>query len=1111
MISLCITGHSAAAIAAAQAALKAAGMAPARGLERDSHINFSSWHERVYQALEQSQPEPGEDDDSTPDAAPATMGRLWEQLANDLFLANIDTKVWGWADAKSLGLLDFWLELDAGTHFVLLATPPEQFLTEHLAQLAQEPGRSLQDLPIDSLMDQWQQAHQTMLHFALHHPKRCVLLLAELPLPADALVQAVKGAWAHKLKALRAEPADATALEPFSGTDSAAALLRHFATELCQAYPQAQSLQHEMASVALALPAPAIGAPQTVLDSVLSTVSLASQVPALLRQVPALERKAAEAEQQLPRLKEAEEEGELLLAQLHQVQEELERYYLRNTELEAELQAKAQEHEELSAVVHARNLAALARDAEAHGKAEALEQLKVLAQKHEALAAEREAQAQAKAEALERLEVLEHQCQALTAERDAETLAKTEALQEIDSLVHARNLVAFARHEERAQFEALDQQYQALSAELETQAQTNAQALEKITLLAQDYQGLVERVEADAQTKAAALQEIDSLVHARNLVAFARQEERAQFEALDQQYQALSAELETQAQTNAQALEQITLLAQDNQGLVERLAAETQAKTEALQEIDSLVHARNLVSVARHEERAQFEALDQQYQALSAELETQAQTNAQALGQITLLAQDYQGLVERVEADAQTKAAALEEVAGLAQEMASLSAQLDAETQAKSEALEEVDSLVHARNLVAADREEASAQALTVKEEYNYLLGQLQQVQEELERCYLRNKDLEAAAAQAGQRFSRMVSRKADGIDWESVDTEVESGPGGAQLRCRATQVAVAGKAWDALEFTAHMHQGALAFTFSRRPGAPAVLSRWPAGAGEQWTATVDEAGAAALKEISTSDWDLLHGLPRLLTQGLQQAKGPWPRGATAQHWLDAARATLPALQRHPMAVRVDALRLQANRVLAGREYLVLHAEQLTLAHKRFAALEFRLGCNLGPNGEFGQTARLEFFKGSAPATFEQWAPNVQDPAGDRLDLVFVFTGAMNLKDWAALSVNDRGLVLLLADQLPALLAELQTDAIRMTRPLRDWIALADRVRSFVRQRLDVTGVQQAVPDSLYNDMPLPSADAPRRARAAKPTPARKRALRAVAPAVTPAAKSRKK
>ena len=95
----------------------------------------------------------------------------------------------------------------------------------------------------------------------------------------------------------------------------------------------------------------------------------------------------------------------------------------------------------------------------------------------------------------------------------------------------------------------------------------------------------------------------------------------------------------------------------------------------------------------------------------------------------------------------------------------------------------------------------------------------------------------------------------------------------------------------------------------------------------------------------------------------------------------------------------------------------------------------------------------------------------------------------MNLKDWAALSVNDRGLVLLLADQLPVLLADLQIDAIRMTRPLSDWIALAERMRSFVRQRLDVTGVQQAVPDSLDNDVPLPPLRAPRRARAAKAAP----------------------
>ena len=914
MISLCITGQSPSAIAAASAALEAAGMAPARGLERDAHINFSTWHERVYQALEQRQSDPAEDgDEAAPALAPAaaTIGRLWEQLANDLFLANIDTKVWGWAEAKSLGLLDFWLELDPSVHFVLMATSPEQYLAERFAQLAAAPDAKLQALSVDGLLDEWQQAHQTMLHFALHHPKRCVLLLSDAPLAGAELVDSVKAAWARKLNALRSPSADAKAAVARHDTDSATALLKHYAAQLCQTHPQAISLQYEVASVALSLvhPSAVADAVQTPLQSLITTVGHAYRLPELKRQ-------AADVAQLTALLKDAEDEGKLILEQLHQVQEELERYYLRNTELEAKLE----QQEEIDAVVHARNLLAIARDAEAQDKVKALEQLETLSQNY----------------------------QTLTTERDALAQAMGAALQEVDTLVHARNLVAATRLEERARFEVLEQQCQALAAELEAQAQASEETLEQV-------------------------------------------------------------------QTLKQQLEDAS------------------------------------------EER---------------------------------------------EAEALAKLTALERATELAGQVETMSAQLDDEIQAKQDALEEIATVVHQRNLMAAAHEEGLAQAVAAKEEYAYLLGQLQQVQEELERCYLRSKDLETIAAQAARRFSRLVLREPDGIDWESVQTMVVPSPGSTQLRCQATQVAVAGKVWDVLEFTALLHQGTLAFTFSRGPGAPGPLTRWPrASAGaSQWTATVDPAASNALKEISTSDWDLLHGLPKLLTEGLKQAKGPWPEGATlAQDWVEAARATRPALQRQPLAVRIDTLRLQANRVLAGREYLVLCAEQLTLAQKRFAALEFRLGCNLGPKGEFGQTARLEFFKGGAPALFDNWAPNVQDPSGDRLDLVFVFPGSMNLKDWVALSTNDRSLVLLLADQLPGLLADLQTGAQRLSRPLNDWMALANTLRSFVRERLDVTGLQKIGPQTRAKSLPAQAIASAR--------PARKRSVRATPPtAATPAA-----
>ena len=946
MISLCITGHSAPAITAAHAALVAAGMAPARPLARDAQINFATWHERVYQALLQSQAESGDEADGSDtteaDAAPATMGRFWEQLASDLFLANMDAKIWGWADANSLGLLDFWLDLDASTHFVLLATTPAQYLADQLAQLAHQAGASLQDLPVDSLMDQWQQSHQAMLRFALHHPKRCVLLLADhLPLQTDALVQAVKSTWSRKLKALRTEQPAESSPAAMADAGPGDALLRHFAQELCQAYPQALSLQHEIASVAMALPAPGVapGVPHLLLDSVLTTVSLAHQVPALQHQmaeiaaaqdvqaqslaqataqldalaqdrlgdghaaaelqaqldeaIRAKDQAVADALQQQSLCKAAEEEGELILLQLHQVQEELERYYLNNTQLEADLAAKTQENEEVAALVHARNLLAMDREAEAQAKAHAYEQLDALGQQYQALAAEREAEAQARAHAY-------------------------------------------------AQLDALSQQYQALAAEREAQR------------------------EAEAQAKAQAYAQLDAL----------------------------------------------------------------------------------------------------------------------------------------------------------GQECQSLAAALDAQTQANAQSQEEIHALVHARNLMAAGREEVDAQALAVKQENDLIFGQLHQVQEELERYYLRNKDLEAAATLSAQRFARMLGRQPDGIDWDLVQADLEPAAGGAQLRCRATQVAVSGKAWDDIEFTARIHDGALAFGFTRGPGQPTVLTRWPrsAAAADRITTTVgpdavDEDGNSLLKEIGTSDWDLLRGLPRLLVQALQQFKGAWPPGAPApQAWLDAARATLPALQSHPIALRVDALRLLANRVLAGREYLVLRAEQLSLGNKRVAGLDFRLGCNLGPKGEFGQNARLEFFKGSAPGTFDNWAPNVQDPAGDRLDLVFVFPTSMNLKDWTALSVNDRALVLLLADQLPALLADIQTGDVPLSRRQTDWLALANTLRSFVRQRLDVTGVQQAMPEAVAKDLPLAPAATSRRSRAAKPKPTPPpspvRASKRAAPA-TPAAAAR--
>ena len=780
MISLCITGLSHSAIAAAERALVAAGMAAAGPAQRDTSITFASWHNRMHEAMAQGATS------QIAEGAPVSIGRLWEQLASDLFLSNMQEPVWGWADAKSLGLLDYWLGFDPSTHFVLLATSPEQMLAEHLASLSRDSELRATELLVDGLMAQWRDAHQLMLRFALLNPSRCIFVQAdEMPLPA--LVQTVQAAWPRHLGTLQSDLVTSPKTSVAANGDPARHLLLHFAQEMFASYPQMHALKHEVESVALALSETTLrNAPSPVLGSVLATVALADQVPVLIEKIAKLQ-------------------------------------------LDIEF--------------------------EKSGGASALS-----------------------------------------------TLAASSKFQ----------LLAFE---------------ESLGKELQ----------KKVDALAQRDQ---------------------------------------------------------EAQAKAQALSKGETLAQEKAELLASLQEQQRAKDEALAQCEQ-------------ETKTKF-ALEVQRDALAVSVD------------------------------------ALE---------------------VKSNRLETL--------------------LCSVEEENRLLLAQLSQVQNELERYFLRNKEIAASADQWGLRFRRVMSRQVDAIDWESTRAEPTQGPNGMHFRCYASQVAVIGKEWDALEFTARIRAGSMEYHFDRRPGEVGLFTRWPLSAAKANQLIVTDGLNLAsgdceglLQEISTSDWDLLLGLPKLLGHALGQLKGPWPQGMPKlKAWYEAANATVRALHRQPIALRFDTTWLLASKVLADREYLLLRVDQLSLAGKRLTSFEFRFGCSLGKMGEFGQNARLEFVKGSTETAFETWVPNIRDLEGERLDLVFVFPSSMNLKDWTALSTNDRGLVLLLADQLPAILGALVLGNVCIARPLGQWIELAKKLRIFVRTRLDVTGVQQVMPDTVTGDLKLLSKD----------------------------------
>ena len=374
MTPICITG-SAPLLSGIFGALQPLGLSPAKPLAPDPTVTLHSWHHRV---IEAGNPKPS---------------RVWQQLAADLLMDNIDTPQWAWAEESALQLLDFWAGFDDSVRFVLLAETPAQTLLRQ---------RNLANT--HQLLSQWATQHQTMLRFALRHPERCLLVWGhQAQQEPQALAQKMAQRWALSLSAKPQPPSEAP---------DTCAVADHLAQHLCNQLPQVQQLlsglqacvgpggmptthsyradptqllaryltladrsaeaaqvaglqkdlkaaQEQTGKTAEQLKAAQAKAAEADKASAAAQAELAKAQAALkaaetqaAAQTKAAQAKAADADKTAAQLKEASAESDLLLTQLHTVQEELETYYRRNQELQAQA-TKAAEADKARAAAQA--------------------------------------------------------------------------------------------------------------------------------------------------------------------------------------------------------------------------------------------------------------------------------------------------------------------------------------------------------------------------------------------------------------------------------------------------------------------------------------------------------------------------------------------------------------------------------------------------------------------------------------------------------------------------------------------------------------------------------------------------------------------------------------
>jgi len=97
-------------------------------------------------------------------------GKKWKELADGLLSGQLGEGNWGWADANTIWLLEFWKEFDPRLRFVLVYSAPALAISQTLLEVPFEPER------VHQAIEEWVVFNSEMLRFYNRNLDRCLLV-----------------------------------------------------------------------------------------------------------------------------------------------------------------------------------------------------------------------------------------------------------------------------------------------------------------------------------------------------------------------------------------------------------------------------------------------------------------------------------------------------------------------------------------------------------------------------------------------------------------------------------------------------------------------------------------------------------------------------------------------------------------------------------------------------------------------------------------------------------------------------------------------------------------------------------------------------------------------
>ena len=568
MKCICVTGAIQNDLDLAFNILQQAGIKSTQPNERNELIDMQTWHEQALSL---------DTDSLTENTAAFNPGRFMEQMASDIFVANIKSTAWGWADTRSTGLLDYWLAFDPRINFVLVYTSPEQMLARAISS-------STENISVEDIMVAWQSHNQQLLRFYLRNPNRSLLIDGcEAIAKPQALLNLCKQQWSLKLATY---PVRYVA---FKTNDDTLAL--YLAQQLCMTYPEVDDLNNEIVATMLRL---------TNEEPTINSPSLVGQE--LIKSYRALQDRTAERKQL-----DDKEEALSALKVLFDKQK-------KQTELDdLNIRALIQDHDEQDEALQLK-IDTLIQTIDDYDKSnrdlkdslvklqeETESRLKVSAKEYEALTQSKLAVEQEKTSLIQSHDALSNELKATQQVRDQQTRLATELQPQIEQLTQelANALAAYTKQKQ------------------ETQAQQqNAQEENEVLLL--QLNQVQEELESYYLRSEAGQTQLEALTKAKAAI---EQEKTALLQSRDSLSNELKATQQVRDQQAQQAIERqkgIDALTQERDQFAKKLAerqtqleALTKAKAAIEQEKTALLQSSDTLS---NELKATQQARDQQTQ-----------------------------------------------------------------------------------------------------------------------------------------------------------------------------------------------------------------------------------------------------------------------------------------------------------------------------------------------------------------------------------------------------------------------------------------------------------------------------------------------------------------